>query len=147
MHYFWGDTVTVTIDAEEIIDKIPSKILDKEYKERKELQRLDPKQAEKEERWRNSDIDVEINLDEYNLVEKDKIQLNDFNNFEIIDYLEDSGYSVFENSAVSKSECSGMSDYIHDAPKWKFKEILCDTLGLSHLATKEEIINEIKNRL
>lgn len=147
MHYFWADTKTVTIDAEDIIGNIPSRILDEEYKQRKELQRVDPKQAEKEERWRSDDIDVEINLDEYDLVERDSIEVSDFDSRQIIDYLEECGYSVFGNSCVSTDECSGISKYMNEVPKWKFKELLCDALKLSHLATNEEIINEIKNRL
>lgn len=147
MHYFWAGTKTVTIDAEDIIGDIPSRILDEEYKQRKELQRVDPKQAEKEERWRSDDIDVEINLDEYDLVERDSIEVSDFDSRQIIDHLEECGYSVFENACVSTDECSGISKYMNEVPKWKFKKLLCDALELSHLATNEEIINEIKNRL
>ena len=145
--YGWSDTKTVTIDVEDIISEIPTRILKEEYEDRQELQRTDPKQAERDERWRTCEIDIDINLDDNDLLDKDNVDLDIFEDCQIISYLEEAGYSVFENSSVSKNECSGISVYMNEVPNWKFKEIMCDTLGLSHMATKEEIINEIKNRL
>ena len=146
MGYFW-DTKTITIDAEEIIEQISSKTLDEEYKKRKDIQRTDPQRAINDERFRSDQIDVEINLDEYDLVERDSVEISDFSHKQAIDYLEELGYSVFENSCISSNECSGISKYMDEAPKWRFKDLLCDALGLSHLATKEEIISKISEKL
>ena len=146
MGYFW-DTKTVTIDAEEIIEQISSDILDEEYKRRKGIQRTDPQRAINDERFRTDQVDVEINLDEYDLVERESVSVSDFDHKQIIDYLEELGFSVFENSCISSNECSGISKYMEEAPNWKFKDLLCDALGLSHLATKEEIISKISEKL
>ena len=59
--------------------------------------------------------------------------------------IEDKVKEIQSNPSYIKLD--NVSKYIQDLSSFKFKEFMCDICGLSHLATKEEIINEIKNRL
>ena len=58
-------TVDINIDAQEIIEKIPTSILEEELKDRKELQVSDSKAAERAEQNRTSNIEWEIDPDDY----------------------------------------------------------------------------------
>ena len=79
-------TVDINIDAQEIIEKIPTSILEEELKDRKELHALDIKAAERAERNRTSNIEWEIDPDDYDLVDRDDITLADFDENELIGY-------------------------------------------------------------
>lgn len=140
-------TVDISISSSDIIDKIPTTILEKELKERKELQVADIKQAEREERWRSEDFDIEIDPEDYGLIDEEDVSIDGFEDNQLISKLTDRGYEVFgENERYPvKLDCT--SKYIQYLSSYKFKEFMCDVCGLSHLATKEEIINGIKDRL
>ena len=58
-------TVDINIDAQEIIEKIPTFILEEELKDRKELQASDIKAAKRAERNRTNSIEWEIDPDDY----------------------------------------------------------------------------------
>ena len=139
--------VDISISSSDIIDKIPTTILEKELKERKELQVADIKQAEREERWRSEDFDIEIDPEDYGLVDEEAITLENFDDSDMIYELITHGYEIFDKNAVYPVKLNNVSNYIQDLSSYKFKEFMCDVCGLSHLATKEEIINGIKNRL
>ena len=65
----------------------------------------------------------------------------------MISELTSHGYEIFGTDAVYPLKLDNVSKYIQELSSFKFKEFMCDICGLSHLATKEEIINKIKNRL
>lgn len=140
-------TVDIGISSSDIIDKIPTSILEEELKERKKLQVADIKQAEREERWRSDDFDIEIDPESYGLIEEENVTLANFDDSDMIYELTSHGYEVFVQDAVYPVKLDNVSKYIQELSSYKFKEFMCDICGLSHLATKEEIINEIKNRL
>lgn len=139
--------VDIGISSSDIVDKIPTSILEAELKERKELQVADIKQAEREERWRSDDFDIEIDPESYGLIEEENVTLANFDNYEMISELTSHGYEIFDKDAVYPVKLDNVSKYIQELSSYKFKEFMCDICGLSHLVTKEEIINEIKNRL
>jgi len=140
-------TVDISISSSDIIDKIPTTILEKELKERKELQVADIKQAEREERWRSEDFDIEIDPEDYGLIDEEDVSIDGFEDNQLISKLTDRGYEVFGENEQYPVKLDCTSKYIQDLSSYKFKEFMCDVCGLSHLATNEEIINEIKNRL
>ena len=140
-------TVDISISSSDIIDKIPTTILEEELKERKELQVADIKQAEREERWRSEDFDIEIDPEDYGLINEEDVSLDGFEDNQLISKLTNRGYEVFGENEGYPVQLDNVSKYIQDLSSYKFKEFMCDVCGLSHLATKEEIINEIKNRL
>ena len=76
----------------------------------------------------------------------DEEDLDDFDFEDIYDYIEGAGYIVLEKGAFP-ADMAAMSSYIGDLSNWKFKELLCDVCGLSHLATKEDILNAIKDKI
>ena len=140
-------TVDISISSSEIIDKIPTSILEEELKDRKELQVADIKQAEREERWRSEDFDIEIDPESYGLIDEEDVTLANFDDSDMIYELITHGYEVFDKDDVYPIKLNNVSKYIQELSSYKFKEFMCDICGLSHLATNEEIINEIKNRL
>jgi len=140
-------TVDISISSSDIVDKIPTSILEEELKERKELQVADIKQAEREERWRSEDFDIEIDPESYGLIDEEDVSLDGFEDYQLISKLADHGYEIFDKDVVYPVKLDNVSKYIQELSSYKFKEFMCDICGLSHLATNEEIINEIKNRL
>ena len=139
--------VDISISSSDIIDKIPTTILEKELKARKELQVADIKQAEREERRRSEDFDIEIDPEDYGLIDEEDASLDGFEDNQLISELTKHGYEVFGKDEAYPVKLDCVSRHIQDLSSYKFKEFMCDVCGLSHLATKEEIINEIKNRL
>lgn len=139
--------VDIGISSSDIVDKIPTSILEEELKERKELQVADIKQAEREERWRSDDFDIEIDPESYGLIDEEDVSLDGFEDYQLINKLTDHGYEIFDKDAVYPVKLDNVSKYIQELSSYKFKGFMCDICGLSHLATNEEIINEIKNRL
>ena len=136
-------TVDIDIDAQEIVEKIPTSILEEELKDRKELQASDIKASERAERGRTSNIDWEIDPDDYNLVDRDNITLADFDNDKLIDYLENNGYEVFDKDGSPDTSLDGVIKYFENKQPYKLKEFLCDLCQISHLSSKEQIIKEL----
>lgn len=136
-------TVDINIDAQEIIEKIPTSILEEELKDRKELQASDSKAAEREERNRTSNIEWEIDPDDYDLVERDDISPTDFDDDRLINYLEDKGYEVYDYENSPDTSLDGVIRYFENNQPYKLKEFLCDLCRISHLSSKEQIIKEL----
>ena len=65
-------TVDIDIDAQEIVEKIPTSILEEELKDRKELQSSDIKAAERAEQHRFANIELEIDPDDYDWLNDDE---------------------------------------------------------------------------
>lgn len=140
-------TVDIDIDAQEIIEKIPTSILEKELKDRKELQSLDIKAAERAEQHRFANIEWEIDPDDYDLVDKDDITVSDFSEDELIGYLEDAGYEVFDKDNCPDTSLDAVIRYFENNQSYKLKEFLCDLCRLSHLSSKEQIIKELTEKI
>lgn len=139
-------TVDINIDAQEIIEKIPTSILEEELKDRKELQVSDIKAAERVERNRTSNIEWEIDPDDYDLVERDDISPADFDDDRLINYLEDNGYEVYDYENSPDTSLDGVIRYFENNQPYKLKEFLCDLCRISHLSSKEQIIKELMEK-
>lgn len=139
-------TVDINIDAQEIIEKIPTSILEEELKDRKELQASDSKAAEREERNRTSNIEWEIDPDDYDLVERDDISPTDFDDDRLINYLEDHGYEVYDYENSPDTSLDSVIRYFENNQPYKLKEFLCDLCRISHLSSKEQIIKELMEK-
>ena len=140
-------TTDINIDAQEIAEKIPTSILEEELKDRKELQSSDVKAAERAERNRTSNIEWEIDPDDYDLIDKDEITLTNFDVDEMIGYLEDAGYEVFDKDYCPDTALDGVIRYFENNQPYKLKEFLCDLCRISHLSSKEQIIKEIMEKI
>ena len=142
-------TVTIDVDADEIIDKIPTKILEEELNKRKELIKTNPKSAELEEKWRCDVIGYDIDPDSYDLIEQENVSLNNFDDYELISYLESNGYSVYENGyyPTDNLPLESVAKFLQNSQKHKVKDFLCDLLCFSHMANNNEVINGLKNLL
>lgn len=139
-------TVDINIDAQEIIEKIPTSILEEELKDRKELQASDSKATEREERNRTSNIEWEIDPDDYDLVERDDISPTDFDDDRLINYLEDLGYEVYDYENSPDTSLDSVIRYFENNQPYKLKEFLCDLCRISHLSSKEQIIKELMEK-
>ena len=139
-------TVDINIDAQEIIEKIPTSILEEELKDRKDLQASDSKAAERAERNRTSNIEWEIDPDDYDLVERDDISPADFDDDRLINYLEDNGYEVYDYENSPDTSLDGVIRYFENNQPYKLKEFLCDLCRISHLSSKEQIIKELMEK-
>ena len=140
-------TVDIDIDAQEIVEKIPTSILEEELKDRKELQASDIKAAERAEQHRFVNIEWEIDPDDYDLVDRDDITVSDFNEDELIGYLEDAGYEVYDYLNSPDTSLDGVIRYFENNQSYKLKEFLCDLCGISHLSSKEQIIKELSEKI
>ena len=139
-------TVDINIDAQEIIEKIPTSILEEELKDRKELQVSDIKAAERAERKRTSNIELEIDPDDYDLVDKDELTVSDYSEDELINYLEERGYEVFDKDNCPDMSIEGLVKYFENNLPYKLKEFLCDLCQISYLSSKEQIIKELTEK-
>lgn len=145
--YWWQDSITVNVDYDDVIEQIPTDVLQEELNKRKELQHSDIKTFEKEENRRCDGIDIDVCPDDYGLVDEETVKLGEyFSDDYIIDYIESKGHTI-----VSDGETFGtienVTNYLYSLPNYKYRDYLCDSLGLSRRSAKEEIIEEIKNRI
>lgn len=138
-------TVDIDIDAQEIVEKIPTSILEEELKDRKKLQETNTKEAERKEQHRFVNIEWEIDPEDYDLINKDKIAPTDFDIDELIEYLEDVGYEVYDYENPDTS-LEGIIRYFENKQSYKLKEFLCDLCRISHLSSKEQIIKELSEK-
>ena len=136
-------TTDIDIDAQEIVEKIPTSILEEELKDRKKLQASDIKAAERAERNRTSNIEWEIDPDDYDLVDRDDITVSNFSEDELIGYLEDAGYEVYDYLNSPDTSLDGVIRYFENEQPHKLKEFLCDLCRISYLSSKEQIIKEL----
>ena len=136
-------TVDIDIDAQEIIEKIPTSILEEELKDRKELQASDIKAAERAEQRRFTNIEWEIDPDDYDLVDREDVKVSDFSEDELIGYLEDAGYEVYDYENSPDTSLDGIIKYFENNQSYKLKDFLCDLCRISHLSSKEQIIKEL----
>ena len=147
MKHWLMNTETVTVEVDDVIEHIPFEKLEEEYKKRLELKENDPDSFAKEERYNSDEIDVDICPNDYDLVKRDEIKLNEFDDIDIKFYLEKRGYNVFEKGCIYESVNDGVAIYLEDIPFHKRKDFLCDILGIGHYNTKEDILNTLRERL
>lgn len=138
--------VDINIDAQEIIEKIPTSILEEELKDRKELQASDIKAAKRAEQNRTSNIEWKIDPDDYDLVERDNISLTDFDDDKLISYLEYRGYEVYDYLNSPDTSLDGTIRYFENNQSYKLKEFLCDLCQISHLSSKDQIIKKLMEK-
>ena len=146
-HHSWYNTATIQADVDEVLDKISSERIAKEHNKRVEEELANPEDFKKNERYRDyHEIDIEIDPDDYDLMYQDDEELDDFPEDAIVEYLVNRGYTVLKKYAFPV-DLSKTSTYINDLEPWKFKDVMCDILGLSHLADKETILKELSNKI
>ncbi len=146
--YCQTDAIDIRVSGEDVISDISTKRLEVELEDRKELERSEPEEFKKLERYRNGTALVTIDLDDYGLICKDDVEPNFFSDTDLIHYLEtQKSYAVFSKGSVGTSNGDSVYTYLMDLPKYKLKDFMCDTLGLNHFATVDDILNELKMRL
>ena len=145
---FWfEDSVYVTVSPTDCIPHISTNVLEKELTERLEDKISDPENFNKEERERGGEFSVAIDPEDYNLIDKDDITLEDFTANQIIDHIE----RKEKVAVVPRNETFGCIDnvvsYLQNLPKYKFRDFMCDVLELSRLSSNEEITNTLKRKI
>ena len=146
--YYQTDAIDIRVSGEDVISDISTKRLEIELEDRKELEHDDPEEFKKQERYRDGTALVTIDLDDYCLIRKDDVEPNFFSDIILIHYLETcKNYAVFSKGSVGTSDADSVCTYLMDLPKYKLKEFMCDTLGLNHFATVDDILSELKNKL
>ena len=146
---FGISTVNIDIDIQDIIDDIPTDMLEEELSKRKKLIEENPKKAQEKELFRAKNILYPIEPDDYDLVSSEAVTLANFDSSEMIYELEHSGYRVLPKDdmrLIGEKSMSDIAESIQKLQPWKLKDFLCDFLGISHLSNKEQIINELKTR-
>ena len=146
--YYQTDAIDIRVSGEDVISDISTKRLEIELEDRKELEHFEPEEFKKQERYRDGTSLVTIDLDDYGLICKDDVEPNFFTDIDLIYFLETHrNYAVFSKGSIGNSDADSVCTYLMDLPKWKFKEFMCDTLGLNHFATVDDILTELKNKL
>ena len=100
---WWPGNVDITCSVNDVIDQIPTSELENALEERKDLQKEDLKEYARQERYRTSEINVTIDPSDYDLVDEEDINISDFEEQQIIDYIEGAGYCVFKKGVVDTS--------------------------------------------
>lgn len=144
-HHYSSD-VTISVNVDEALDKISFVKIKEAYEDRLKEKENNHEYFRNSEKFRDDDtIDFDIDADDYDLMYINDESLDDFDLEDIINAVEDSGYTVVNNKY-------GWNDYdivkyLNDLPKWKLREVLCDLTGLNHLVSNDEIIKEIKEKI
>lgn len=142
------ENITVYADVDDVLDQISFNKIEEEYEKRLELKERDRTAFDIDEKYSKDDsqVEIEVDPDEHDLMSVDDEDLDDFDFEEIYNYIEDAGYVILEKGAFP-ADMSAMSSYIGDLSNWKFKEMLCDICSLSHLATKDDILKAIAEKI
>ena len=144
-HHYPSD-VTISVNVDEALDKISFVKIKEAYEDRLEEKENNPEYFRNSEKFRDDDtIDFDIDADDYDLMHIDDESLDDFDLEEIINTVEDSGYTVVNNKYCWNDY--SIVKYLNDLPKLKLREVLCDLTGLNHLVSNDEIIREIKEKI
>jgi len=147
--WHYTPNITVYADVDDILDQISFSKIEKTYNKRKEEKESNQDTFEKYEKANRDDsqVEIEVNPDEHDLMSIDDEDLDNFDFDEIINYIENhSHYCVLKNGDFSAG-MNAVSSYIGDLTSWKLKDVLCDICGISHLSTKEDIINALKEKI
>ena len=144
-HHYPSD-VTISVNVDEALDKISFVKIKEAYEDRLEEKENNPEYFRNSEKFRDDDtIDFDIDADDYDLMYINDESLDDFDLEQIINTVEDSGYTVVNNKYCWNDY--SIVKYLNDLPKWKLREVLCDLTGLNHLVSNDEIIREIIEKI
>ena len=141
---WWPSNATITFDVSEVIGQIPTRELERELQERKELNK---KELYKKELYRGNELEVDIDPYEFDLVKQEDIEISDFTIEQIKEYLDKEGYHVIRSGARGNNNTDGVIQFIEELPKWKLRELMCDICGITHVSSTDDIINSIKEKL
>lgn len=147
--WYYSDTRDIHIDLDKIMRDIPTEMLEDELEERKALQESDPARAEKAESYRSDTVDYEIDIRDYYLVDEEDVCLTNYDDVDLKQEIEHRGYTVLHDDddlLYHEYGLDGIAQGLNYFQPWKLKDFLCDFLGISHLSSKEQIINELKTR-
>ena len=136
---WWHSNATITFDVSEVIGQIPTRELERELQERKELN--------KKELYRGNELEVDIDPYEFDLVKQEDIEISDFTIEQIKEYLDKEGYHVIRSGARGNYNTDGVIQFIEELPNWKLRELMCDICGITHVSSTDDIINSIKEKL
>ena len=142
---YWNEDVEIEIDIDDIINDIPTDILEDELAKRKKQMECSLKTFQSEERLRYNTARVLIDPNDYDLIKQDEVTLDNFYISEIVNYMSAKGYSILCGKHVNNSD--EISKYLHELPKDKFRDLMCDALSLGRCVSNEEIIKKIKTKL
>lgn len=142
------ENIAVYVDVDDVLDQISFNKIEEEYERLLELRENDRSAFDIDEKYNRNDsqVEIEVDPDEFDLVSQNDVSIDDFELNEIIDAVENSGYTVVRNTYDAWSDY-GIANYLNDLPKWKLRGILCDLLGVNHLVSNEEIINGLKEKI
>jgi hypothetical protein len=144
---FGISTVDVDIDIQDIIDDIPTDMLEEELSKRKKLIEENPKKAQEKELFRAKNILYPIEPDDYDLISSEAVTLANFDSSEMIYELEHSGYRVLPKDdmrLIGERTISEIANHIRKSQNWRIRDFLCDLIGVQHTSSKETIIEGIK---
>lgn len=147
---FGTDTVNVDIDINDIIDDIPTDMLEEELLKRKKLAEEDPEKEKQQEYWRAKNLLYPINPDDYDLISNEAVTLANFDYSELIYELEHNGFRVLPKEdmrLIGDITMADIANYIRNEQNWKIRDFLCDLVGIPHTSNKETIIEGIKEFL
>ena len=144
---WWPSNVTITFDVSEVIEQIPTRELERELEERKELIKSDPKEHNKKERYRGDELEVDINPEDFDLVKQEDIEVSDFTIEQIKEYLDKEGYHVIRSGVRRNNNTDGVLQVLEEVPKWKWRDLMCDICDITHVSSTDDIINSIKEKL
>lgn len=148
MSFLFDNSRTISIDLYKLMRDIPTEMLEDELEERKALQASSPKEAEKKEKYRSDTVDYEIDISDYDLVDKEDVCLTNYDDVDLKQEIEHRGYTILHDDDLLYHEygVDGIAQGLNYFQPWKLKDFLCDFLGISHLSNKEQIIDELKTR-
>ena len=136
-----------TVKLTDFIDGISTKALEEELQERKEYAEENPEAAKRLERRRDDDdITVDIDIDEYGLVEERDIRLETYFSTEnMLDYLERQGFELIGECNIPAF--GTMRNWVSNAPKWKIRDYFCDMCGVSHTISNDDLMKELRSKI
>ena len=136
-----------TVKLSDFIDGISTKALEEELQERKEYAEENPEAAKRAERRRDDDdITVDIDIDEYGLVEERDIRLETYFSTEnMLDYLESQGFELIGKYNIPAF--STMRNWVSNASKWKIRDYFCDMCGVSHTISNDDLMKELRSKI
>ena len=136
-----------TVKLTDFIDGISTKALEEELQERKEYAEENPESAKRLERRRDDDdITVDIDIDEYGLVEERDIRLETYFSTEnMLDYLERQGFELIGKYNIPAF--STMRKWVSNASKWKIRDYFCDMCGVSHTISNDDLMKELRSKI
>ena len=148
MRNIWNE-VDIEVEVDKIIGDIPTDMLEEELEERKQVAKENPERANRDESNRSSIIDYSIDPNDYELMGQDKAEISDFHESDMMNELDKRGYKVLQKNDErligGVVTIDALAGYLRDIQNWKLKDFLCDVLCITHLSSKEDITEAIKN--